>query len=115
MPAEFLTNDPVAAAAEGAELVIEVLGGVEVAGQAVTAARLRRSRCYRQQGTAGPAGRPPADLARTHGCLLHYSAAVGGSMPLLERLDAQPGRGVRSIRAVLNGTTNFVIDRWRGE
>ena len=32
-------------------------------------------------------------------------------MPLLERLDAQRGRGVHSIRAVLNGTTNFVIDR----
>jgi homoserine dehydrogenase len=45
---------------------------------------------------------------------LRYSAAVGGSMPALETLArlVAGGREIRSLSGVLNGTSNFVLDRW---
>jgi homoserine dehydrogenase len=35
-------------------------------------------------------------------------------MPLLERLSALPPGSVRHVRAVINGTTNFILDRVSG-
>ncbi|MCE5268331.1 MAG: homoserine dehydrogenase [Planctomycetaceae bacterium] len=108
----MLTADPVAAAGEGADLVIEVLGGVDVPHQAVTAAlRSGAHVVTANKALLAEHGANLRQLAQEHGRLLRYSAAVGGSMPLLERLETQRGRGVRSLRAILNGTTNYVLDR----
>lgn len=43
---------------------------------------------------------------------LHYSAAVGGGAPFLETVRRLGGQ-VRSMAGVLNGTTNYVLDRCR--
>ncbi len=67
--------------AEGADLVIEVLGGVEPPGRAVAVA-LNPAHVVTANKVLGAAWRPPRALARLRGCLLRYSAAVGGSMPL---------------------------------
>ncbi len=43
---------------------------------------------------------------------LRFSGAVGGAAPILASIAAiHRTRGVRSVDAVLNGTTNFVLDR----
>lgn len=43
---------------------------------------------------------------------LLYSAAVGGGVPMLETVEARASDGkIERIEAVLNGTTNFVLDR----
>ncbi len=47
-------------------------------------------------------------------CLFHYSAAVGGSTPLLEAAKRLQGQGVRGFEGVLNGTTNFILDALAG-
>jgi homoserine dehydrogenase len=114
-PATLLTTDPTAAVAEGVDLVIEVLGGVEVAHQAVVAA-ISSGACVVTANKTLLAEHGPRlrGLAQARGCLLRCSAAVGGIMPLLERLEAQPGRGLHGLRAILNGTTNYVLDRVAG-
>jgi len=48
-------------------------------------------------------------LARDSGAELRYSAAVGGSAPMLEHCLHHSGK-ILSIAAVLNGTCNFVLD-----
>jgi homoserine dehydrogenase len=52
-----------------------------------------------------------AALAAGHGAQLSYSAAVGGSAPMIEtvRRLASTG-GIASISAILSGTCNFVLD-----
>lgn len=53
------------------------------------------------------------DIAEARKCRLRCSAAVGGGVPVLEtleRLEAE-GRGVVRVRGVLNGTSNYVLDR----
>lgn len=56
-------------------------------------------------------------LAFENGAMLRWSAAVGGAVPLLEKLEKiSLENPVVAFRAVLNGTTNYVLDRWqRGE
>jgi homoserine dehydrogenase len=52
-----------------------------------------------------------AALAAHHGAQLRYSAAVGGSAPMIEtvRRLASTG-GIASLTAILSGTCNFVLD-----
>ncbi|MEN6459593.1 MAG: homoserine dehydrogenase [Thermoguttaceae bacterium] len=112
VPASLLSADPVAAASEGTDLVIELLGGVDVAHRAVVAALTSGAHVVTaNKALLAEHGASLRALARKGNRMLRHSAAVGGSMPLLERLESQPGRGVRSLRAVLNGTTNYVLDR----
>lgn len=50
--------------------------------------------------------------ARLGGARLLYSAAVGGETPVLETVAAAAAHGpVREVRAILNGTVNFILDR----
>jgi homoserine dehydrogenase len=52
-----------------------------------------------------------AETARESGAILRYSAAVGGSAPMLELVEHARGRAqIQSLEAVLNGTCNFLID-----
>src|SRR5262249_59729319 len=50
-------------------------------------------------------------IAEEHGATLRYSAAVGGAVPMLELVE-QLARtdSLQSVRGVLNGTCNFVLD-----
>lgn len=51
-------------------------------------------------------------LAARNGATLSYSAAVGGSVPMLETLGNPANRsGIVAIAGVLNGTCNYVLDK----
>ena len=58
------------------------------------------------------AGPELSALAARNGTSLLYSAAVGGSVPMLETLDNPANRGgIVAIAGVLNGTCNYVLDK----
>jgi homoserine dehydrogenase len=42
-----------------------------------------------------------------------YSASVGGAVPMVEWAQALRSRGIRSLRCVLNGTTNEILEQLR--
>lgn len=51
-------------------------------------------------------------LAARNGASLLYTAAVGGSVPMLEALSGAANRGgIVAIAGVLNGTCNYVLDK----
>ena len=53
-----------------------------------------------------------AAAGRTH---IRYSAAVGGSMPLLEAIGRAKGaKPIERVGGILNGTVNFVLQRLNG-
>ncbi|TGY87569.1 hypothetical protein E5163_14125 [Marinicauda algicola] len=54
-----------------------------------------------------------AARAREQGTAFLCSAAVGGGVPVLETVErlAHGGQGLSRVRGVLNGTSNFVLDR----
>jgi homoserine dehydrogenase len=93
------------------DIVVEAIGGVNEAGDALVAA-LAAGRHVVTANKAVIAARGPALRARAEreDVTLSYSAAVGGVVPVIETL-----RGLRApvarIEGVLNGTSNFVLDR----
>lgn len=99
-----------------ADVVVEAIGGVNTA---ATIARVSLAR-GRRLVTANKAllraeGPALAALARVHafqGAALDFEAAVGGGVPVVRALrDSLAGHGVRALRGVLNGTTNFILTR----
>ncbi|MFG0274171.1 MAG: homoserine dehydrogenase [Phycisphaerales bacterium] len=104
-----LTADAVGLASSGADIVVEAMGGVEAALAAVCAALEAGSDVVTaNKSLIATHGRNLVRLARLQGRRLLYSAAVGGSAPVVERACAG---GVVSVRGVLNGTANFVLER----
>ncbi len=110
IPRSILTDDAIRAATSGADVVIELIGGTAIARHCVDAAL----DCGAHVITANKA------LLAAHGAQIHeaavkrsvqlrYGAAVGGSMPICEAVALREDQVV-SVRAVLNGTCNFLLE-----
>ncbi len=113
VPAALLSANAWDALNVPADLVIEALGGESPAAGILQAALLGGRRVVSANKLAVVAGwttlRPWAEGPAPR---LRFSAAVGGEVPVLETLTALARRGpVVSLRGVLNGTCNFVLDR----
>ena len=112
VPKSLLSSDVWDAVTQPADLVIETLGGLDPAGDVVHAALLR-GRAVVTANKALIASRWWDKLARfaTGERRLKFSAAVGGAVPVLETIAALTRHsGVVQIRAILNGTCNFILD-----
>jgi len=57
-------------------------------------------------------GRRLSELARTSGVSISMEAAVGAGIPVLRMLELDlAANSIRSLAAVINGTTNYILDR----
>jgi len=96
---------------EDVDIVVEVMGGTEVALEAIRSA-LRRGRPVVTANKAVVATHGPelASLARQRGTALRYDAAVAGAVPATGVVSdlARVDRVVR-IAGILNGTANHVL------
>ena len=112
LPTAIITTDPVAAASSGVDLVIEVIGGTTIAGDAVEAAlRSGAHVVTANKALLADHWERLHALAQANGVTLTGSASVGGGVPMLEALTSREGHTVRAVRGVLNGTTNFVLSQ----
>ncbi|MFT7679152.1 MAG: homoserine dehydrogenase [Planctomycetota bacterium] len=108
--AGLLSYDALATACTGVDLVIDTLGDTALAKDCLQAALQSGSHIITaDKALIARAGPDLRALANTHHRSLACSAAVGGAMPLLERL-ALHAAGPVTIRAILNGTANYVLD-----
>lgn len=106
-----VTDDPGRLLRESPDVVIELIGGVEDA-RVLTLAALARGAHVVTANKALVAlhGDRLHEAAESAGRRIGYSAAVGGVLPVLELVALARSKGrVRSVRGVLNGTTNFVL------
>lgn len=113
VPPDLLTDDAVAAAASpDADVVVELIGGTTTARRAIETALARGAHVVTaNKALLSRGGARLRAAARAQGCRLKFAAAVGGSVPLLERLAGCAANPPVGIRAVLNGTSNFVLNR----
>jgi homoserine dehydrogenase len=113
VPKSLLSTDAWAAITEPADLIVETIGGLEPAGEIVHAALLR-GRAVVTANKALIASRWWEKLARFatgKNPRLKFGAAVGGAVPVLETVTALARHsGVVQVRAILNGTCNFILD-----
>jgi homoserine dehydrogenase len=96
-----------------ADIVVEVIGGIEPARSLI----LRAMEHGASVVTANKAllaedGPTLYAAAAQYGVDLYYEAAVAGAIPLLRPLrESLAGDSVRKVIGIVNGTTNYVLDK----
>ncbi|HEU4666094.1 MAG TPA: homoserine dehydrogenase [Arthrobacter sp.] len=112
LPPELFTTDA-ETLVKDADLVIELMGGIEPARTLILSA-LRNGACVVTGNKAllaqdGPTLYEEADKA---GVQLSYEAAVAGAIPILRPIrDSLSGDRITRVLGIVNGTTNFILDQ----
>ncbi len=112
IPAELITTDAESLIL-GADIVIELIGGLEPARSYILQA-LTSGADVVTANKALLANHGPElfEAAEQVGAQLYYEAAVGGAIPIIRPLrDSLAGDRVRRILGIVNGTTNYILDR----
>jgi homoserine dehydrogenase len=99
--------------ADRPDVLVELMGGVVEADVLCSTALARGIHVVTaNKALLADRGRDLNAIADGSGAALRFSAAVGGGVPMLETVRrAREQRRITSIRAVLNGTCNFVLER----
>ncbi|CAN5319078.1 homoserine dehydrogenase [soil metagenome] len=112
IPRELLTTDA-RSLILGADIVIELIGGLEPAREYLELAMNSGADVITANkallATHGP---ELFEIAEQVGAQLYYEAAVGGAIPIIRPLrDSLAGDRVHRILGIVNGTTNYILDR----
>lgn len=109
----LLTTDAAALAAAGADIVIEVIGGIEPAKTLIESAISHGSSIVTaNKALLAAHGAHLHKLAEDAGVDLYYEGAVAGAIPLLRPLrESLSGDKVTKILGIVNGTTNFILSK----
>jgi len=113
VPAAVLTTDPQRVLDAGCDVIVELVGGLGPAGDWIAAALSRGIDVVTaNKALVAERGLDLLRRAALRRSRLLFSASVGGGLPLVENVeDAALQGGVEGFEGVLNGTTNFVLDR----
>ncbi|MEV4950494.1 homoserine dehydrogenase [Paenarthrobacter nitroguajacolicus] len=112
LPRELFTTDA-ETLVKDADLVIELMGGIEPARSLILTA-IQNGACVVTGNKAllaqdGPTLYEQADKA---GVQLSYEAAVAGAIPILRPIrDSLSGDRITRVLGIVNGTTNFILDQ----
>ncbi|GAA1466646.1 homoserine dehydrogenase [Nocardiopsis exhalans] len=95
------------------DVVVEVIGGIEPARSLMLAAiKAGKSVVTANKALLAEDGQTLQAAARDAGVDLYYEASVAGAIPLLRPLrDSLAGDRVNRVLGIVNGTTNYVLDR----
>ena len=112
IPKQLLTTDAESLIL-GADIVVELIGGIEPARtwilQALNSGADVITANKALLATHGP---ELFEVAEQVGAQLYYEAAVGGAIPIIRPLrDSLAGDRVKRILGIVNGTTNYILDR----
>ncbi|HYH35446.1 MAG TPA: homoserine dehydrogenase [Nocardioides sp.] len=114
LPDGLLTTDAHGLAArEDVDLVVEVIGGIEPArGLILSALEHGAAVVTANKALLAADGPTLYEAADKVGRDLYYEAAVAGAIPILRPLrESLAGDRVTRVLGIVNGTTNFILDR----
>jgi homoserine dehydrogenase len=110
----LLTVDAMALATRpDIDIVVEVIGGIEPARSLLLAAmKTGKSVVTANKALLAEEGEEIHFASRESGADLYYEASVAGAIPLLRPLrESLAGDTVHRVLGIVNGTTNFILDR----
>src|ERR1700742_4164280 len=110
----LLTTDAMGLATRSdVDIVIEVIGGIEPARSLILAAlESGKSVVTANKALLAEHGEQIHAASRAFGADLYYEAAVAGAIPILRPLrESLAGDTVHRVLGIVNGTTNFILDR----
>jgi homoserine dehydrogenase len=113
VPAHLLTTDAQALVTSGVDVVVEVIGGIEPArGLILAALESGASVVTANKALLAEDGATLFAAAEKAGRDLYYEAAVAGAIPILRPLrESLAGDRVRRVLGIVNGTTNYILDK----
>lgn len=111
--AALITTDAAGLAASGADIVVEVMGGIEPARDFILAAmRSGSSVVTANKALLAADGATLYAEAHRQSVDLYFEAAVAGAIPLLRPLrESLAGDKVIKVLGIVNGTTNFILSQ----
>ncbi|WP_139820719.1 homoserine dehydrogenase [Krasilnikoviella flava] len=112
VPADLLTEDA-GSLVDGADLVIELMGGIEPArGLIHRAIAGGASVVTANKALLAAHGPELFEAADAAGVDLSFEAAVAGAIPIVRPVrESLAGDHVRRVLGIVNGTTNYVLDQ----
>jgi homoserine dehydrogenase len=112
IPKKLLTTDAAALILD-ADIVIELIGGIEPARTYILQALTSGADVITaNKAVLASHGPELFEVAEQVGAQLYYEAAVGGAIPIIRPLrDSLAGDRVKRILGIVNGTTNYILDR----
>lgn len=112
VPTELLTTDAESLILS-ADIVIELLGGIHPAKEYVELALNSGADVITaNKALIAAHGGELSDLAEQLGAQLYFEAAVAGAIPIIRPLrESLAGDKVNRVMGIVNGTTNFILDR----
>ncbi|MEV0147241.1 MULTISPECIES: homoserine dehydrogenase [unclassified Nonomuraea] len=111
---ELLTTDAEALVTrDDVDIVVEVIGGIEPARSLIVAALSRgKSVVTANKALLAEDGATLHEAARAGNGDLYFEASVAGAIPLLRPLrESLAGDRVRRVLGIVNGTTNYILDK----
>ncbi|UEJ82860.1 homoserine dehydrogenase [Brachybacterium halotolerans subsp. kimchii] len=107
----LLTDDPASAIA-GADIVVELMGGIEPARTLLLEAMAHgASVVTANKALLAQDGVALYEAADANGVDLHFEAAVAGAIPLVRPIrESLAGDRIEKVLGIVNGTTNYVLD-----
>jgi homoserine dehydrogenase len=118
LAADVFTEDAASVVeADDVDIVVEVMGGRDLAGTLVRRAlELGKPVVTANKELIAHEGPELADLAREAGVDLAFEAAVAGAIPIIKPLkESLAGDQVTRVVGILNGTTNYILTRMTEE
>lgn len=117
VPRNLITTDAAALAGSGADIVVELMGGIELAHDLVaTALQTGSSVVTANKALIAAHGAELHRLAEDRGVDLYYEAAVAGAIPLLRPLASSlAGDQITRVLGIVNGTTNYILTKMTEE
>jgi homoserine dehydrogenase len=115
-PALLTTDAAGLATRPDVDIVIEVIGGIEPARSLILAAmEAGKSVVTANKALLAEHGEQVHAASRAFGTDLYYEAAVAGAIPILRPLrESLAGDTVHRVLGIVNGTTNYILDRMDG-
>jgi homoserine dehydrogenase len=114
VPTELLTTDARGLVArDDVDLVVEVIGGIEPARELILSALENgASVVTANKALLAEDGSTMFAAAEKAGRDLYFEAAVAGAIPIVRPLrESLAGDRVRRVLGIVNGTTNFILDK----
>lgn len=99
------------------DLVVELIGGVEVADRLVRAALgAKKHVVTANKALLAERGEALFALAEKNGCDLYFEAAVAGAIPVIRVLrESLASDLIHSVRGIINGTSNYILTSMANE
>jgi homoserine dehydrogenase len=112
-PALFTTDAEALVARDDVDVVVEVIGGIEPARSLILSALAHgASVVTANKALLAEDGASLFAAAEAAGRDLYYEAAVAGAIPIVRPLrESLAGDRVTRVLGIVNGTTNFILDR----